>query len=226
VKRVIIPELLDTDSGTPAEIAACLSDLNHINRWFGGIQTTASMMDCIARKSDRTSLSLLDVASGSGFTPKAARESLRQRGITIRVTLMDRAHSHLRNGSGIPIHAVAGDALALPFADSSFDVVSCCLFVHHLQPPELVRFVEEGLRVSRLAVLINDLVRHPVHLALVYAGLPLFHSRLTHHDAPASVKQAYTPEDMRTILRQTRAARVEIRRHFLFRMGVIVWKCN
>ncbi len=73
-------------------------------------------------------------------------------------------------------------------------------------------------------MLINDLVRHPLHLSLVYAGLPLYRSRLTRHDAPASVRQAYTPEEMQTLLAQTRAARVEIHRHYLFRMGVIAWK--
>jgi len=87
-----------------------------------------------------------------------------------------------------------------------------------------VQFVDEALRVCRVAVLINDLVRHPLYLSLVYAALPLYHSRLTRHDAPASVRQAYTPEEMRTLLAQSQAASVEIHRYFLFRMGVIAWK--
>jgi hypothetical protein len=70
----------------------------------------------------------------------------------------------------------------------------------------------------------NDLVRHPLHMALVYAGMPLYRSRLTRHDAPASVRQAYTPEEMQTLLAQSNAARVEIHRYYLFRMGVVVWK--
>jgi len=84
--------------------------------------------------------------------------------------------------------------------------------------------VNEGLRVCRRAVIINDLIRHPVHLAMVLAGSPLYRSRLTRHDAPASVRQAYTIDEMRDMLRGTTAARVEISRHYLFRMGVIVWK--
>ncbi len=119
---------------------------------------------------------------------------------------------------------MAGDALALPFRDASFDLLSCNLFAHHLSPPELVQFVDEALRVSRIAVLMNDLVRHPLHMSLVYAGMPLYRSRLTRHDAPASVRQAYTPEEMQTLLAQSNAARVEIHRHYLFRMGVVVWK--
>jgi ubiquinone/menaquinone biosynthesis C-methylase UbiE len=134
--------------------------------------------------------------------------------------VLDRALSHLSNGHP----AVAGDALALPFRDASFDLLSCNLFAHHLSPQELVQFVDEALRVCRVAVLINDLVRHPLHMSLVYAGMPLYRSRLTRHDAPASVRQAYTPAEMKTLLAQSRVGRVEIHRHYLFRMGVIVWK--
>jgi len=80
------------------------------------------------------------------------------------------------------------------------------------------------LRVSRVAVLINDLIRHPIHLALVHAGRPLYRSRLTRHDAPASVWQAYTMEEMLDLLKQTDASKTETSRHFLFRMGLVIWK--
>jgi hypothetical protein len=102
--------------------------------------------------------------------------------------------------------------------------VSCGLFAHHLSPEELVQFVNESLRVCRRAVLINDLIRHPLHMAMVYAGWPLYRSRLTRHDAPASVRQAYTIPEMREMLCATTASRVDVTRHYLFRMGVIVWK--
>jgi hypothetical protein len=103
-------------------------------------------------------------------------------------------------------------------------LVSCCLFVHHLEPQEVVQFVNEGLRVCRIAVMINDLIRDPVHLVLAYASLPLYRSRFTHHDAPVSVRRAYTIPEMRQMLERTNASRVEIERHPFFRMGVIAWK--
>lgn len=220
MKRVAIPELLDTDSGSPTEIAASLSDLNRINRWFGGISTTTSMIRRVAQKLRVSSLSMLEVAAGSGYVPERARRKLVHDGIELEVTLLDRAPSHLVNGN----RAVAGDVLALPFRNASFDLVSSVIFLHHLSPGPVIQSVNEALRVCRSAVLINDVVRHPIHLALVYAGYPLFRSRLTHHDAPASVRQAYTPAEMQDLLKHTSAAQVEIHRHYLFRMGVIAWK--
>jgi len=225
LKRVPTAELLDTDSGTPQEIAQSLADLRQINRRFGGVSTTQAMIEHVAGVVQARSLSLLEVAAGAGDTPHLVQQALRARGIHLEVTLLDRAATHLnhrRPGNGLP--AVAADALELPFRDGSFDLVGCNLFVHHLSPDEVVRFAGEALRVSRAAALINDLVRSPLHLALVYAGMPLYHSRITRHDAVASIRQAYTPDEMRAMLAQAGAAEIEICRHFLFRMGIVAWK--
>jgi hypothetical protein len=45
-------------------------------------------------------------------------------------------------------------------------------------------------------------------------------------DGLASVRRAYVPEEMRQIISSSAkpAPRIEIFRHFLFRMGVIAWK--
>ena len=231
MKRVVTTELLDSDDGTPAEVADSLTDLRGINQKFGGIGTTQAMIEHVWRRGlprqvgqvpPPHELSLLEVGAGSGDVPLAARTQLAAKGVSLQVTLLDRAASHLTTGNNH--QAVVGNALALPFAANSFDLVSCGLFAHHLSPEEVVQFVKEGLRVCRVAVLINDLVRSPVHLALVYAAYPLYRSRLTRHDAPASVRAAYTPEEMRKLIAQTSAARVEILRHYLYRMGVMIWK--
>lgn len=220
MKRIPTPELLDTDAGTPREVADSLVDLRMFNRWFGGTDCTSRLVERVARDTRSNSLSWLDVAAGAGYVPRAVRDRLSRRGIRVDVTLLDRAASHIGNGGG----SVVGDALALPFRDSSFDLVSSELFVHHLSPDQVVQFAREGLRVCRKAILINDLIRDPMHLALAYAGFPLYRSRLTRHDAPASVQQAYTPDEMRAMLSQAGATRIEIDLCFLYRMGVIIWK--
>ena len=225
MERVPTPELLDSDAGTPREISDSLADLRMFNRWFGGTAVTSRLVKRVIRETKSHSLSWLDVASGNGYVPHAVRDRLGQR-VKISVTLLDRAPSHLRNGRD-PVNGdgfVVGDALALPFRDSSFDLVSSQLFVHHLSPNQVVHFAREGLRVCRRAFLINDLIRDPVHLALAYAGFPLYRSRITRNDAPASVRQAYTAGELLALLRQVGDERVEIEFCYLYRMGVIVWK--
>jgi SAM-dependent methyltransferase len=222
MRRVASTELLDTDNGTSDEVAASLRDLERINRWFGGVSTIRDMVRSISKQLHKPELTLLEVAAGSGYVSSTVMQELARAGIHLRVTLLDRIANHLGPTNGKP--RLAGDALALPFPDNSFDLVCSNLFVHHLSPAELMCFVREALRVCRAAVAINDLVRSPFHLATVYAGFPLYTSRITRHDAPASVRQSYTPSEIRDLLNGSGGSRVEISRHYLFRMGVIVWK--
>lgn len=222
MKRRPTLELLDTDSGTPEEVEASLRDLRSFNQHLGGVATTRDLIHTVARRTGKTHLSLLEVAAGTGFVPLQAGRDLSRQGIHLDVTLLDRATTHLPRNSNA--HKVAADALVLPFSDSAFDLVSCTLFLHHLSPEDVVKCGRECLRVSRIAVLGNDLVRHRLHLALAYAGAPLYRSRITRNDAPASVKQAYTIEEMTGFFRAAGATTVESQKHFLFRMGIIAWK--
>ena len=219
MKRRPSLELLDSDAGTPREVAGSLRDLQMFNEWFGGVRCTEKLVRRALSRNHNPSPSLLEVAAGAGFVPTKIRERLSPK-IKLRIALLDRSRTHL-NGSD---RAVTGDALALPFADASFDLVSCNLFVHHLAPEELQQFAREALRVSRVAFLINDLVRDPLHLALTYAGFPLYRSRITRNDAPASVRQAYTPDELHDLLQPVAAGPIQISRHYLYRVGIIAWK--
>ena len=221
MQRVNTPEILDSESCPPEEVAVSLRDLSRINRWFGGVATTRKMIERVSAATGKKHFSMLEVAAGFGEVPKVAREYLSCKGITLELTLLDRVFSHLLPDK----RSVVADALALPFPDGAFDLVSCSLFAHHLESAELARFADEALRVSGCAVLINDLIRHPLHLALVYAGFPLMRSYVSRVDGVASVKRAYVPEEMRQIVASGQPGRrVDISRHYLFRMGVIVWK--
>jgi SAM-dependent methyltransferase len=222
MQRIPQKELLDEDAGTPSEIAASLSDLQHINLWFGGVSTTGFLLRQAMRRTRLNSATVLEVASADGYCIREAAKHLRHDRLQLQVTLLDRRESHLGSNNGV--RTVVGDALHLPFGDSTFDFVSCGLFVHHLDPEAAVRFISEALRVCRHAVLINDLRRSTTHLALVYLGFPLFRSRLTRHDAPASVRQSYEPDELSDLLKRTPARNVEIANRFLYRMAVTVWK--
>ena len=221
MQRANTEEILDSDLCPPLEAQTSLRDLCRINRWFGGVSTTRCLIERTASATGQKHFSVLEVASGFGEVPREAGRQLTRTGITLDITDLDRVPSHLQRGH----RGLVADAMALPFRDGSFDLVSCSLFAHHLEPTELAAFASEGLRVSRRALLINDLIRHPLHLALVYGGFLLMRSHVSRVDGLASVKRAYTPKEMRQILSSAApTGKIELSCHYLFRMGVIMWK--
>jgi ubiquinone/menaquinone biosynthesis C-methylase UbiE len=220
MKRLVVPELLDSDSGTPREVADSLADLRMFNRAFGGVRTMSVLLREVAEQRNLKTLDWLDVAGGAGDVATLTTEALCRDGITVRPVVLDRALSHMNRSH----FSVCGDALALPFRNESFDVVGSSLFVHHLEPDEVACFVGEGLRVARHAFVINDLIRHPLHWGLAVAGRAIYRSRLTRHDAPASVRRAYSVDEIRRILEHNSATQISIKTFYFFRMGVIAWK--
>jgi len=212
--------MIDSGEGTPREISDSLTDMRSLNRWFGGHSTALSLLRKVVARTGQSRLNVLETGAGFGDVPLKAQKTLRAAGVHVDVTLLDRVAAHLGRGA----HGVVADAMALPFRDGAFDVVSCCLFAHHLEPAAILSYANEALRVAKRAVVINDLVRHPLHYALAWTGGIFYRSRLTRHDAPASVRRAYTLEEMSTMLRESSAARVEVTGHYLYRMGAIAWK--
>src|ERR1700722_13613052 len=196
MRRTVTPELLDSPDCPPHEIQRSLRDLNRINRWFGGISTTRSLIERVASATGKKHFSLLEVAAGHGEVPRTAGQQLAHQGITLDITDLDVSPSHLQPGR----RALAADALALPFRDASFDLLSSNLFEHHLEPDQLAACIHEAPRGNRDAGPISALARHPLHLALVYAGFPLLRSYVSRVDGLASVRRAYVPDEMRRIL--------------------------
>jgi len=222
MKRRPARELLDDDLGTRTEIADSLADLRWFNRWFCGLSTTRTLFETAADVTGQKKFTVLEVAAGDGYLMQTVANDLAEKGIQLDVTLLDRAATHLPRNGGMP--KISADALCLPFRDGSFDLVASSLFLHHLPPDQAVQFAREALRVCSKAVVVHDLIRHPVHLALAYAGVPLYSSRITRNDAPASVWQAYTPEEMVGFFRVAGATDVRVDERYLYRMGVIARK--
>ena len=230
MQRTVEPEWLDYDLGTREEIDSSLRAISRVNRLFGGNRLHTRLLGqalaAIPGNADARPPHILEVACGHAEVLRAALPELRR---PVRLTLLDRSPHHLPQQSSwtapLPTpELLVGDALALPLPDASVDIVSCCLFVHHLAPAQVARFLAEALRVSRVAVLINDLERTRTHrcLANLFCGL-LDTSRISRHDGPASVRAAYTAQEMRRMLAAT-GHRFVLQRRFLYRLGAIVWK--
>ena len=82
MKRVVVEELLDSDAGTPAEVAGSIKDLRMFNSLFGGVHTMASLLRRVAQKRGLKQISWVDVAGGEGYVATRTQKSLARSGIS------------------------------------------------------------------------------------------------------------------------------------------------
>jgi len=93
---------------------------------------------------------VLDVATGTGDVAlEFARRTRAARiaGLDPSSGMLDVGREKLARANGAPIDLVEGDALALPFADASFDVVTIAFGLRNL--PDYARGIGEMTRVLR-----------------------------------------------------------------------------
>ncbi len=72
--------------------------------------------------------------------------------------------------------------------------------MHHLDETEAVTVLRRMAETARHLVLVQDLVRSPVGLALAHFGTRLLsNSAVVHADGPRSVEGAFTLEEVRDL---------------------------
>jgi SAM-dependent methyltransferase len=141
---------------------------------------------------DVSQASVLDVGSGNGYlsVPLQTRFGWAV-SLDLSAAMLERSPARSR---------VRASAIALPFADSSFDVVVCSHLLHHLVPPERVRTIREMARVSRGAVVLYEPNRN--NPAMFLFGLLTREERMT---------LAFSRKYLAGLLRESGLARCDTR---------------
>ena len=197
-------------------LAECLDDLRRLNRWFGGLYLTIRALRHLTRDfAPGAELSIIDVATGGADFPRAMAAWARYQKLQARVLATDLNSKILALAAyNAPpdVEFAVADARRLPFPDGSFDVATCSLMLHHLEPDDAVRVLREMRRVARRGVIVNDLVRSWVgYLGALVIPRAMSKNPLFRHDAPLSVRRAYTKGEMAALAAQAGLGPVRFR---------------
>jgi ubiquinone/menaquinone biosynthesis C-methylase UbiE len=226
MRRVPSQEWLDDDLGTPREIEQSFDDLWRINCRLGGVSGCLHLLDRYFTRRGSRQVRILDVGSGDSRLAARLKAELAHRNQNAEFVALDRRLNHLRNGnhSSGQLMKVAADAFNLPFAKESFEVVICNLFLHHFSEQKAVELLRRLSEIASDAVLINDLERHPLPYVFIRLAWPFARSRITRHDGAASVRQAYTKNELEALATRAGFADFEVERLSAFRLGLALWK--
>ncbi len=198
----------------PELAAENLRDLVRINRRFGVYRILLSLLRDLVSPGER--FSMLDVGSASGDLGASVRGAYSR----AEVTSLDRNVTHLQTAAQ---PRVVADALDLPFADGSFDIVVCSLLLHEFADDAACRLAARLYRTSRRALVVLELLRHPVAYHFLPATRWLFGwGRVTLHDGPASVAAGFRADELRRLARRAEFPEVRIRSHLpWFRLSLV-----
>ena len=214
-----VREMLD-GAVPPEHLVAALRDIERLNEWFGGQALSLARVRRAARAVSRDRvLVVVDVGGGAGGFARRVVRWARRRRRAVRVVLIDRdaaiaALARHACAAYPEIHVVRADATALPLAVGSADVVHAALTLHHLEPDAAVTALAEMARVARGRVVVNDLARTPMALALVWLATRLLALHpVSRHDGPLSVRRAYGPTELVELFRKAGLPGVTVQRY-------------
>lgn len=244
------PELMDLpDRVSKGEMAEALDGIERVNRWLGGYavarRSVLPMIRAAARRGARP-VRLCDIGCGSADIPRELVRAAREEGLPLQVTAVE-LHPELvararRACAAFPeIQVLEADARAVlsaaargrpgvrssdhtnatPAHAEPFDVVTAALFLHHFQPHVVSDWLALMAGACRVGWAVNDLERG----LLPWLGIKVLAPVITRnavfrHDAPLSVRRAYTRAEWLGMARRARLERVAIRPAWAFRVAM------
>ncbi|CAN5900063.1 hypothetical protein BH20GEM1_BH20GEM1_22240 [soil metagenome] len=219
-------ERMDAGEGTAEEIAEAHRLLDVVNRRLGGHRLTKMSLLPLVREGEGR-IEIVDIAGGDGAFARRLREWAKAAGRDPRITVVDLEPVALAGVRSEAVAPVRANAFALPFADRTVDVAHCSCFFHHLSTGGARDALAELCRISRRAVIVNDLVRSRAAVASIWALTRcLVDNRLVRADGPLSVLKAFVPGELVSIahavgLSAQPGFRWSLRRGFPYRMALV-----
>ena len=212
------PEWMDEDSADPGELRRSLMFIERVNRYLRYTRSLIHHLEIASRRWKKGgTVTILDIATGSGDVPQDVLAWGRRRGFDLRITGVDRHADTLQiareSTADDAIRFLRADALDLPFAKNSFDYVICSMFLHHLSEEDAGKVIAAADRIGRRGFFIADLSRSRRALAWITL-FTVFSNPMVKHDARVSVKQAFTRKEILQIAHRAGVTGAVCHKHF------------
>ena len=218
-------EIMDDLSISGEVISQTLRELNTINKALGGNQISVSAFKKMIKT--ESSIKLADLGCGGGdIMVEMARASKKLGvksefiGIDANNHIIEYAEENTRDWKEISYQPI--NIFSESFSKQRFDIIHCCLFVHHFSTEQLVSLFKKFREQARIGVIINDLHRHPVAYWSISLLTTLFsRSSMVKNDAAISVARGFKKKELEEILRDAGISQYELSWKWAFRWRLV-----
>ncbi|ALI98545.1 methyltransferase domain-containing protein [Rufibacter tibetensis] len=225
-------ELMDDLTLASDDLRRNLQELEFINVWLGGHDVVRNGLNYIINHPlsgpfKEKKLKIADLGSGGGDTLRMVARWARKRNQPVELVGIDANAFMLDYSAALSqeypeITYRQADVFSPEFAQQQFDIVICSLFLHHFSDQPLASLLAQLKKQVRVAVLINDLHRHPLAFYSIKTLTQLFsRSYLVKNDAPLSVLRAFSRTDWKRILRMANIKAYQMRWKWAFRWQLV-----
>ena len=232
-QRATQAELMDDLNLSNEALRRNLDELEIINKWLGGNAVVTNALNKILSKDKSKTISgsplkIADLGCGGGDILREVANWAKQKKITVNLTGID-ANSFMveyatQKCAHFPnIQVLQENIFASEFKQRKFDIIICSLFCHHFTDKQLVQLFRQLYQQVRVAVIINDLHRHPLAYYSIKWLTKLFsRSYLVRNDAPLSVLRAFRKSEIQVILAAAGITNYTLRWLWAFRWQIIL----
>jgi ubiquinone/menaquinone biosynthesis C-methylase UbiE len=197
-----------------------LGDVARANALFGGTRAVLAELACAVRRMQpgRRPITLLDVGTGRGDIPAAATAWCTRHGIVLDTLGIEKSETLARIAADHTT-VMSADALRLPLADHSVDIVMCSQVLHHFERAQAMAVLREMHRVARRRVIVSDLRRSWIAAAGIWlASFPLLFHPVSRHDGVLSVLRGFTRRELGELVQQSVGQGADVRYRLGFRV--------
>jgi SAM-dependent methyltransferase len=224
-------ELMDDFSITDIRLTSALEQLRWVNQFLGGYSAPMGILKPLLLKPHTQPVRILDLGTGIADFPEfivswAARQSpvpnIEIVAVDANPVTVDYAQKalHLRLAPELEskIRLEVADALDLPYADHSFDVVMASMFLHHFAQDNAIAVMKSMQRIARNGIIINDLQRHPLAYAGIYSLTRILRaSPMMQNDGPLSVLRGFQRKELEAIAQAAELPNCSLKWRWAFR---------
>jgi 2-polyprenyl-3-methyl-5-hydroxy-6-metoxy-1,4-benzoquinol methylase len=222
-------EIMDDLNCSGPVLEQTLRELKTINRWLGGNKVTTQGLSEVVQRFPQEQYRVVDLGCGGGDMLAVMQDWAQQEQVSMQLIGAD-ANAHTialaqqRQQQLQGIRWQVANVFDPAFFEEQVDIATCTLFTHHFTDEELVALFQGLKQKVRLAIVINDLHRHPLaYYSIKWLTRWFSKSPMVQNDAALSVLRSFKRRDWNSIFAQAGLDQVEIHWRWAFRWQICVY---